>query len=125
MNNNKLNMSALALGCGVLSIAIGLMGGFSSYTCSLFVINNSCVGGIFGILLQLLGIAAGAAGVFLSLTEQKKAAANGQTSNLAVAALIVSLVGIVVAFIGTICLSVCTCKINEAVGGITSMTRYF
>lgn len=30
MNNNKLNMSVLALGCGVLSIVIGLMGGFSA-----------------------------------------------------------------------------------------------
>ncbi len=125
MNNNKLNMSVLALGCGVLSIAIGLMGGFSASSCSLFVMGNACVGGIFGILLQLLGIAAGAAGVFLSLSEQKKAAANGMSTNLALAAMIVSIIGVVVAFIGTICVGVCTCKINEAVGGITSLTRYF
>lgn len=124
MNDNKLNMSALALGCGVLSVVIGLMGGFSSSMCTMFTIGSTCASGAFGVIMQLVGIAAGVVGAFLSLNEQKTAAVTGQTSNLALAALVVSIIGIAVSFIGTICVGVCACKINGAVNSIYSFANY-
>lgn len=125
MNNNKFNMSVLALGCGVLSIVIGLMGGFSSTLCTMFTIGSTCASGAFGIIMQIVGIAAGVVGVFLSLNEQKTAIVTGQSSNLAAAAMVVSIIGIAVAFIGTICISVCACKVNSTINELTSFAKYF
>lgn len=124
MNNNKLNMSVLALGCGVLSIVIGLMGGFSASMCTMFTAGNTCASGAFGIIMQLVGVAAGVVGVFVSLTEQKTAAVTGNTSNLAAAAMVVSIIGIAVSFIGTVCIGICACRVNSAMNGLYSLSSY-
>ena len=100
--NNSKGMGIAALVCGIL----GIVGGLIPYV------------GYFTFILSILGVVFGA-------ISMKKLKATGQSQGLAIAGLVLGIVGCAFSLIGAICYSCILCTACSSYNSLASLAAYY